>query len=537
MRKLFAALCAVFAISAPMVVRAQALPSEKVNNVIQAAMNDNYFFKDADFQRKNNTFIRMSESSARAAANSPVFTRAGATGVSWIGSFKYLARTNLPSMAIGLAVDSALQWYFSDSIAPDLGIDEIVVAGGASEVNYNTDYTPEYDPYEGFTYPDPGPAVELTGQLKSGSRLYYSQSTKPLPQGGRNMIFTMSFETALDVAREDWIDNFERQVAYQSSVVLAPNDKLDGSINNVDCFWVSNGWYRCFGMLRYIRDKVEYTEDGTGWFYTVDPDYERFHYQGLWSVSPKTSASTPALPFTCPGGYMFVGPFVNGGSWWSNGSNIARLVNEGHCQPDPNPVPGGDQVKNIGDAINDISPADLAKPLSPALLSEIVNQLWLDASMQPGYDGVPYPGWNVIDQWALRDWLNQNPDLWPTLNEFVQPLPQPSVAPEHWQIPEMAPETPPVLDLGPDPGIPQPFLEPAPTAEMIINPLRDLFPDLQAYEVDMNAGECPRPNFDAFGATYSVHFHCDLFEQNRSVLAAVMLAAFSLSSLFIVLRA
>ncbi|WP_369326620.1 hypothetical protein AB6N01_01185 [Alcaligenes nematophilus] len=514
----------VLAVFLPLVSYSQALPSERVNHVIQSAMNENYYFKDSDFQRKNNTFIRMSESSSRAAANSPSFIRTVTSGVSWAGSLRSLVRRTPQSFIVSLAIESGVRWAFSDEAAEMTDADILLPGLENSTYEVIPDSLPEFPVVElpelenpDFRFKTPGLDIVVKGKLTAGYRDFYNVPTI------NGYVLTLSPITAADLLKQNFYDVGARSKANGQTWV-------NGSIlEEYECYFDVSGNYVCPALITMIQTHDPYGNEINKPYYYLSDFWASF--LSLRNTNPQQRDTSPV---TCPGGYMFVGPNV---VWTANSTNRNQFILNGECMPDPSPVDGGDEIVHLGEATNSLTEFELTKRLNPRIISELTDLLWRDASMQPDYDGVPYPGWNTFDQWELQQWLNQNPDLWPSVNDFVQPLPEPSVAPEYWQVPKIPPETPPVLDLGPDPGIPQPRLETVPTAAMIVNPLINLFPDLKTYEIDMSSGECPRPNFDAFGMTYSVYFHCDLFEQNRSLFSAVMLATFSLSSLFIVLRA
>lgn len=91
--------------------------------------------------------------------------------------------------------------------------------------------------------------------------------------------------------------------------------------------------------------------------------------------------------------------------------------------------------------------------------------------------------------------------------------------------------------LGPDPGVYQPWLEPEPTAETVISPFSNLFPDLRDYQVQLVPGECPTPSFSIFNQSFVVDTHCTMFDDNKTLIQLAMILSFSFSSLLIVLRA
>ncbi|PLY44075.1 hypothetical protein CSZ94_06935 [Janthinobacterium sp. ROICE36] len=80
-------------------------------------------------------------------------------------------------------------------------------------------------------------------------------------------------------------------------------------------------------------------------------------------------------------------------------------------------------------------------------------------------------------------------------------------------------------------------MEETPTAESILKPLMDLMPGFKNFAVPQHSGVCPKPEFAIFGKRIIMDSQCNLAEQNRSALFAVMAAVWALSAAFIVLRA
>lgn len=469
----------------------QALPVDAIGRAVTGIMQDNFFFKAADFAKQQSTITKMSESAMKAAANAP---KVG-TGASWLSGLKYLGRATLPGVAIGLAVDAAISWIFGDDSAslpppdPDnptepevLGVDEIKIPAPP-----NTSEPPgrTYVNDQGETVRPPSDTpFELEGRLRRGQFAF----------------------RGLTIINGQTI-RFHGMDPVSLSAVIAAQQTIWDIHESIVCSWWQLGGYKCTARATYIPTGVTQTK------------------AEISVISHLESGEVD-----CPAGHYY-----RGADSYS-----------GECLPDASPVPGGvDSVKTIDQATADLPETELQKQINPQILSEIANQLWLDAASQPDYQGVPHPGWQGISQFDVQNWLNANPELWPTVQSAAQPAP-PTQA-ETWTLPplqdvnapnpEPNPNPNPSVDLGPDPGIPEPGLEAIPTAEMIINPLRSFFPDLKNYSVPLAAGECPRPTFEVFESSYIIESHCDLFEQNRTLIQLAMMAAFAIASLLIVLRA
>jgi len=202
-------------------------------------------------------------------------------------------------------------------------------------------------------------------------------------------------------------------------------------------------------------------------------------------------------------------------------------------------------------AIDALTPAELAKPLNPSIVATLADKAWKDAAAQPGYDGIPYVATDPITAAEVDAWRQANPASWPTVQDFVNPQP---AANSPWRLPASPtattqnPSAPtatgtnpaassPLQNLGPDPGIGAPGLETTPTALQILKPLLDLFPDLRTFVVPSHQATCPKPTFAVFGTQVVMESHCTISEEQRTALAAVMAAVWALTAVIIVLRA
>ena len=206
-------------------------------------------------------------------------------------------------------------------------------------------------------------------------------------------------------------------------------------------------------------------------------------------------------------------------------------------------------------AINDIPASDQNKQLNPAIIAALANRAWQNAASQPSYDGLPYPQSNPLSAPEAQSWMNQNPTYAPQVQDFAAPNPTISGQPSPWALPQdpTATTTSPAItpnqntinpasanpleNLGPDPGTPAPTLEKTPTAQEILQPLLNLFPDLKNYSPSMSVGSCPRPTLNLFGQTQTMEAHCTLLENHRGTIHAAMVLAFTLLALLIILSA
>ncbi len=251
----------------------------------------------------------------------------------------------------------------------------------------------------------------------------------------------------------------------------------------------------------------------------------------MTSASLMTNGYTP--PVTCPGGQLYrVG---------------AGCVAYGHPLP-----PGYSAVgQTPQQAIDALTDAEKAKPLNPDLLAASANLVWQKASAAPGYDGIPYSPADPITSADALKWKNANQTTYPTVGDFVAPQP---AANAPWSMPVSPTATThdpaakpgtatnpaaanPIQNLGSDPNIGAPAMEETPTAENILKPVMDLMPGFKSFVVPSHSGVCPKPEFTVFGQHIIMDSQCNLAEQNRSALFAVMAAVWALCATFIVLKA
>ena len=178
--------------------------------------------------------------------------------------------------------------------------------------------------------------------------------------------------------------------------------------------------------------------------------------------------------------------------------------------------------------------------LSPEMLAAIANATW---KAQQGQNAVPWSPSDPITSADVAEWLAANPTARPTIGDLFSPVAQvgdqavPMPLPGALVTPTPTPGEGERIDLGDDPNTPPPTLEDTPTAQMILDPILNLMPDLRSFSVPAHASECPRPQFEIFGTVHRWEVHCDLMEQNRALLETAMLLVWSLCAVFIVLRA
>lgn len=205
-----------------------------------------------------------------------------------------------------------------------------------------------------------------------------------------------------------------------------------------------------------------------------------------------------------------------------------------------------------------LPPEKLDEPLNDAMLAGLANSIHAAATAELPHDEETYYPWApsqpLVRPADVERIFAENPTLVrPAVRDLAEAIAPPSATdvplpvPEQYQpinttpTPEDPPVTPPsgnvIVDLGPDPGVGAPGLESIPTAQMIIEPLLSLFPELRGADFGVAAGECPKMSFELFGREHVMDSHCGLLEQNRASIGLISTLMWSILGLAIVLRA
>lgn len=250
--------------------------------------------------------------------------------------------------------------------------------------------------------------------------------------------------------------------------------------------------------------------------------------------------------------------------------------------------------QDIGSVVSKVPESELPLPLNPAILAAVADRAWSTAASVPDYSGVPYSVLAPITVADVTAWsAHTGDDEIPIVTDFVTPNPLIrtvyNAVPEHdadsltsndvshaydtastpltsvghnpardshsnlgpalesMTTGDVVAEDEPMTDDGATskdstdrkngPSIDEPTLEVIPTAEQILQPLRNFFPSIDQQTIRGSHGECPKPSFEFAGHQFVMHAHCDLIEEARFTITAAFLAAFALLSLLIVLRA
>ncbi len=207
------------------------------------------------------------------------------------------------------------------------------------------------------------------------------------------------------------------------------------------------------------------------------------------------------------------------------------------------------QVVELEKAIDDLREqmSALAKSneaIPDHVLASLINQLWMEVSSMDG--SLPYSRANPVLASDIRAARDSGSGVQPKMEDlFSDPLndglvkiiPDTEVGGGDGGGLDPTPGGGVEVDFGSDPNVPAPELEKIPTAQMIMQPMLDLWPELREGKFATDPGQCPVGNFLLFGKEHVMNQHCVLFEDNRGLIAVAMVAMWSVLSLVIVLRA
>lgn len=230
-----------------------------------------------------------------------------------------------------------------------------------------------------------------------------------------------------------------------------------------------------------------------------------------------------------------------GKSEWTN-HTFSRLTCSGNstvasCLPDY--VSGGTPVTKVvpvQEALATLTEADLAKELNPQVVADIANNVWSQASNEPGYGGVPYSPSYAATSSDVAAATSTAPK--PSVGDLV--VPDGQFGSDTATNPNPDPNTGTGGDstvIGKDPGIASPTLESPYTAQQIISPIENSMPFLRNLELPVKSATCPTYSFDWNGKNFVADVHCDLIEKYKSVIQIIASICWSLVALRMILSA
>ncbi len=250
-------------------------------------------------------------------------------------------------------------------------------------------------------------------------------------------------------------------------------------------------------------------------------------------------------------GQVYSGTSCSSGMSWAPGSTQGGCIAYAPYSP---PVQTQSNVM-LDTAIASLPSSDRDLPVASPWMADLTDALWQDAASQPGYQGLPYPADNPVGSADVGTIQSSSPGTYPSVGDLVAPgadgsssssgtSTSPISSPYGVTDPAAAsspaatnPGSGAQVNLGPDPGVGAPNLESTPTAAQILSPLLNLLPDFRSFATPGHTGTCPQPSFSWEGTTYTWTKHCELIEQNRSLITQAFVVAFSLAAALIVLTA
>lgn len=203
------------------------------------------------------------------------------------------------------------------------------------------------------------------------------------------------------------------------------------------------------------------------------------------------------------------------------------------------------------DAVAKVPDGDMVKPVNPKIIADSANAAWKAASLQPGYQGVPFDASNPITQADVQAWQAANPAAYPTVGDYLSPSINPATNTVPYAPPgavttpsgeispgtNSAPQGSTKVDLGPDPAIGTPNLEATPSGTLIMKPITDGMAPWSNFAVPSHTSTCPTASFSWWNRTHTMDAHCTLIANNQSTITGAMYAFWVVVALFILLGA
>src|SRR5450830_417363 len=211
--------------------------------------------------------------------------------------------------------------------------------------------------------------------------------------------------------------------------------------------------------------------------------------------------------------------------------------------------------QTMAQAIGLLSQTQLQQAINTQTLASMLNFLWQQASMQPGFSGLPYSTSTAIQPSDVTNWESQT-GITPTVQTLVTPIPPGSngffpsttTSPTVPVSPAVLPNSPSVaspggsasqVNLGADPGIPPPTLDQPPSG--IFAPIQNLMSAWTAWTVPTHQGICPTwqisPSIAGHVFNINLSEQCIIAENWRSAIAAICMICWFVIAAFIILSA
>ncbi|QTL38285.1 hypothetical protein HGO23_10080 [Xenorhabdus budapestensis] len=167
-------------------------------------------------------------------------------------------------------------------------------------------------------------------------------------------------------------------------------------------------------------------------------------------------------------------------------------------------------------------------------LTKLYNDMFMEASLSPDYQGVPYSASNPITK---QEVISSNPELsnlkkseWlkPAQVNANSPI---QVMPSYSNFNESANSQDVNTDIK-DGDVKYPDLD-MPTAEQILTPYKSFFPELQNFTMPFRNAQCPVWDIDIPYMNFrgGIDSHCTLIEENRDVIESIFVLVWSFLAL------
>ncbi|ELI0534228.1 hypothetical protein Q8U12_002326 [Salmonella enterica] len=176
--------------------------------------------------------------------------------------------------------------------------------------------------------------------------------------------------------------------------------------------------------------------------------------------------------------------------------------------------------------------------VSPALLADMINELWSEAAVNADYNGMPFKAVSQAEVTSAMSELG----LSPTLLDMLSPISDSAGAEVNIDITtnnHSVKDTGSNSNIDPeeDPDVKEPELEETPTAREILTPVINLLPFTKEFNIGSRSASCPVVEFSVFNHQYRIDSHCPLIEQNRSAVETIFLIIWGFVALRIILSA
>lgn len=197
-----------------------------------------------------------------------------------------------------------------------------------------------------------------------------------------------------------------------------------------------------------------------------------------------------------------------------------------------------------GQSVNDLPQNYTTQPLSDAQLAAIANALWKQAATANNPNAIPWSASDPITPADIASWRATNPQLVPSVNDFISPVAAPGSSTV--VIPNPGTDGPAVVTPGTEPAsttsidwgtFNPPVIDEAPTVQSILDPIFNMWPQWNNYAFPAHTAECPHPQFVALGHTFTFDHMCQWVEIIRPAVQAVFALIWALMVIFIVMGA